>query len=65
MNYEYEATLHVERDEFENVISITDDTGRWLADGTPESDFYEYEPSSQSKQDEADDFSRRLQSGDG
>lgn len=56
MNYEFEATLHVERDEFENVISITDYTGRWLGDGTQEFDFYEYEANSQAEQDEAEAF---------
>lgn len=55
-NYEFEATLEIERDEFENVVSIKDYLGRWLADGTEEFDLYEYDPNNQSEQDEADAF---------
>lgn len=55
-NYEFEATLHVERDEFENVLSITDYTGRWLSDGSEEFNFYEYDPNDEGEQDEAEAF---------
>lgn len=55
-NYEFEATLDVERDAYENVLSIIEYTGRWLSDGTEEFILYEYDPEDQDKQDEAEAF---------